>query len=319
MCDNMSIFGRVIGAAGVHGHYGEGHWQYLIPGKRPNFTSMAFVSKTATLLPRQGNVKSAWRFWEIALPSWARVHWTSGHTLNIMGLPGKGIRADLGTGLWQSRTEPFFISIMAVETTLEKRLEELQQIINLIAENVARVGFKAKAVGLQINRSCPNTGHDFNVAEIVKESEKGLEIASALGWPLVEKFAIDTAPAEAVKELQANSYCHGICVSNTVKYGYKGLGKKIWGKEISPLAHLGGGGISGPELRPLVCDYIKRLRDLGFTKNINGLGEIFHPDHVNEYRDAGADSVGIGTVATHHPGNVQSIIARASQLEWRKP
>ena len=173
-------------------------------------------------------------------------------------------------------------------------------------------------VGLQINRSCPNTGHRIHVGEIVKESERGLEIINAaLGWSLMEKFAIDTAPVEAIKELQDNPNLHGICISNTVGYSYQGIGNKIWGREVSPLAHLGGGGISGPELLPLVCDYIKRLRDCGFEKNINGGGGIFCADDVNKYRDAGADSVFVGTVATHHPRRVAGIIQRANSLTWR--
>ena len=314
---DMSIFGRCLGAAGVQGHYGEGHWHYKIPGRNPNFKGSAFVGKTETWLKRSGNVKSCWHFWEYIFPSWARINLFSGHTLNAMGLPGHGIRGVLETGKLQKRTEPFGISIMAVEATLQKRLDELRWITDAIVESVARTGFAAPAIFIQVNRSCPNTGHNINIGEIVEESQKGLEVLSVLGWLLQEKFAIDTAPPEAVKELQYNPYCDGICIGNTVKFSFRGLGKKIFGKDVSPLAHLGGGGISGPELLPLHCDYIKKLRDLGFEKNINGGGGIFCPEDVNKYRDAAADSVFVGTVATHHPRRVAPIIQRANTLNWR--
>ncbi|OGZ73547.1 MAG: hypothetical protein A2908_00375 [Candidatus Staskawiczbacteria bacterium RIFCSPLOWO2_01_FULL_38_12b] len=312
----MSVFGRCIGAAGVQGHYGEGHLHYKIPGRNPNFERMTFTSKTQTLLERSGNVKSAWYFWEFIFPSWARMHFSSRHTLNVMGLPGPGICGALQTGQWQNRTEPFGISIMAVEATLEKRLDELFRIADIIGEH--KTDFIAPSIYIQLNRSCPNTGHSINVSEIVKESEKGLQILSVLGWPLQEKFAVDTAPVEAIRELQGNPYCDGICIGNTVKYNYRSLGKEIFGKDVSPLARLGGGGISGPKLLPLNCDYIKKLRDLGFEKNINGLGGIFCPDDVDRYRNAGADSVGIGTVAFYDPKQVALIIQRANSLTWRK-
>ncbi len=314
---DMLVFGRCIGAAGVQGHYGEGHLHYWLPGRKPEFKGMTFTSKTETWLKRSGNVKTPWKFWEYVFPSWARVDVSSWHTLNAMGLPGPGIRGALATGKLQKRTKPFIISIAAVEDTLPKRLDEYRRITDAIGE--CKNDFAALVVGAQNNRSCPNTGHKINVGEIVEESEKGLEILSAPGWPLQEKFAVDTAPVEAVKELQHNPYCSGICIGNTVKFNCRGLGKKIFKTDVSPLAHLGGGGISGPELLPLNCDYIKNLRDLGFGKNINGLGGVFCPNDVDKYRDAGADSVGVGTVAFYDPGQVAGIIHRANTLTWRKP
>lgn len=308
-------FGRCWGAAGVQGFFGNGYWFHKIPFRKPDFSGMTFVSKTATLHPRQGNLKKGWK--ELLLPSWARIKPFSGHTLNAMGLPNSGIKALLETGKWQQREKPFFISIMAVEDTLEKRMEELRRIVGIIGESMAKCGFKTW-VGLQVNRSCPNTGHDINVGEIVRESELGLSIIyTGLGWPVVEKFAIDTAPLKAIMELDHNPWSSGICVSNTVKFDYLGLGRKIFHTDVSPLKHLGGGGISGPELLPLVCDYIKVLRDRGFKKPINGGGGIFHQEDVDEYHRAGADSIFVGTVATHHPRRVAQIIRHANGLHWQ--
>ena len=277
---------------------------------------MTLVSKTSTLKSREGNIKKSRGILEHLFPSWAKMDFFSGHTINAMGLPNLGIKALLELRIWQKNKEPLFISIMAVESTLEKRLDELRRMVDIIGEY--KNEFVAP-IGLQINRSCRNLRHKVsdNIKDIVKESSQGLEIASTLGWPLVEKFAIDTAPVKAIKELQDNTNLDGICVSNTVNYNYQGLGKKIFGINISPLAHLGGGGISGPELLPLVCDYIKEIHDLGFTKNINGGGGIFCKEDVEKYRDAGANSIFVGTVATYYPRRVAGIIQRANNLNWR--
>src|SRR3989344_7673686 len=208
---DMSLFGRAFGAAGVEGFFGEGHPHYSLPFRRPNCKGSTFVSKTATLHPRHGNVKGG--FWEWFFPSWAKAKFFSGHTLNAIGLPNIGIKALLACQEWQKRTEPFFISIMSVESTPEKRLEELHQMVDSIGQRKSE--FSAP-FGLQINLSCPNTGH--NLGDLIEESAKALDIASALSVPLVPKYAIDTAPITAVVQLSGHPHCDGICVSNTLKY-----------------------------------------------------------------------------------------------------
>lgn len=116
--------------------------------------------------------------------------------------------------------------------------------------------------GLQINLSCPNTGHDPH--ELIGESAKVLEIASSLGVPIMPKYSIASAPIKAVFRLNDHPYCDAICVSNTLPFGWQGIDwKSVWGSTTSPLAKLGGGGLSGKTLRPLVCEWIMRLRDAG--------------------------------------------------------
>lgn len=134
----------------------------------------------------------------------------------------------------------------------------------------------------------------------------------------MEKYAVDTAPVAAIKELELHPNLAAICVSNTIKFGWKGIDwKKVWGSDASPLEHLGGGGLSGPKLLPFVCRWIKELRDLGFKKPINGGGGIFCEDDVDEYYLAGANSVFVGTVATRYPRRVRAIIRCANSSPWR--
>lgn len=314
---DISIFGRVFGAAGVQGFFGEGYPHYNIPFRKPNFEGMTLVSKTLTLRPREGNVKKKSGILEYLFPSWVKVNFFSGHIINAMGLPNLGVEALLKSGRLQKLKKPLFISIMAVENTLEKRLDELRRITDAIGEH--KNDFSAE-IGVQINRSCPNLHHEVsdNIRDIVEESSRGLQIASVLGVTLTEKYAVDTAPVKAIRELQSNPNCHGICVSNTIKFGWKGIDwKKVWGSDNSPLANLGGGGLSGPELLPHVIRWIKELRNLGFKKHINGGGGIWCREDVEKYRDAGADSIFVGTVATYHPRRVAKIINHANNLEWR--
>lgn len=170
--------------------------------------------------------------------------------------------------------------------------------------------------GLQINLSCPNTGHDPH--ELIGESAKVLEIATSLGVPVMPKYSIASAPIQAIRELNNHSGCDAICVSNTLPFGWQGVDwRSAWGNETSPLAKLGGGGLSGKTLRPLVCEWIARLRDAEFTKPINGGGGILCPEDVKHYHNAGASSVFLGSVAVLRPWRVKAIINQANNLNWR--
>ena len=203
---------------------------------------------------------------------------------------------------------------MSLANTPQRRLEEFRIMVDLIGffKNGFRVPF-----GLQINLSCPNTGHD--PSKLIGESADVLDIASTLGVPVMSKYSIAPAPIPAVRELQDHPACDAICVSNTIPFGWDGIDwERTWGSTTSPIAHLNGGGLSGKDLLPFVCVWIKRLRDAGFTKPINGGGGILTADDVWEYYDAGASSVFLGSVAVLRPWRVNKIINRANKLNWRQ-
>lgn len=306
-------FGNVLGASGVQGFFGEGYWFHHFPLIGPDFTGMTFVSKTATLNPRKGNMPLTGDFkpkhW---FPSCVKVQW-NGNMLNAVGLSNPGLLALLKINKWQKRMEPFLISIMSVEDTPEKRIDELCRMVDIIGE--FKKDFFAP-FGLQINLSCPNTGH--NSTELINESAKVLEVASSLGVSIMLKYSIASAPIMAIMQLNENPACDAICVSNTLPFGWEGIDwKKVWGSDTSPLAHLGGGGLSGKALRPLVCNWIKRLRAKGFNKPINGGGGILCPADVNEYHRAGANSIFVGSTAVLRPKQVQNIVRQADNLNWR--
>ncbi len=306
-------FRNVLGASGVQGFFGEGYWFHRLPFRKPNFTNMTFVSKTATLLPRNGNMKLTNNFTpKKFFPSCVKVKFWRGLMLNAVGLSNPGICALLATGNWQKRTKPFWISIMSLADTPKRRLEELRIIVEII--EFCKDSFLAP-FGLQINLSCPNTGH--NSSELIGESEKVLEIASSLGVPLMLKYSIASAQILSIMKLNNHPACDAICVSNSLPFGWRGIDwERTWGSKNSPLANLGGGGLSGKALRPLVCNWIERLRDAGFTKPINGGGGILCPYDMYCYQYAGASSIFLGSIAVLRPHRVKDIIDYANKFKW---
>ncbi|MDO8486234.1 MAG: hypothetical protein Q7S77_00860 [Candidatus Staskawiczbacteria bacterium] len=308
-------FGNVWGASGVQGFFGEGYWfhkPWSLFGL--DLSNMTFVSKTVTLLSREGNMPLTQYYTpKNMFPRCVRVQLWNGIIINSVGLSNPGLGALLSTDKWQKRAKPFLISIMSLAGTQQKRLEEFRIMVNMIG--FYKNSFSAP-FGLQINLSCPNTGH--NPSELINESAKVLEIASVLDVPLVPKYSIASAPIEAVLQLNDHPDCDAICVSNTLPFGWIGLDwEKVWGSKVSPLVRLGGGGLSGKTLRPLVCEYIARLRNAGFTKPINGGGGILCPGDVNHYHHVDVSSIFLGSIAVLRPWRVKKTINRANILTWR--
>lgn len=119
-------------------------------------------------------------------------------------------------------------------------------------------------------------------------------------------------PIEPLLKLQEHPVFDGVCITNTVKFGK--LPDRIpwrfifpFSKE-SPLKHIGGGGLSGRFLFPLVEEFVVELRRLGFKKHINAGGGILSWRDARRLMHAGANSVFIGSVTMLRPWRVQSII-----------
>ncbi len=177
-------FGSVFGASGVMGFFGEGYPYHkifrFIPGF--SFESVTLVAKTATTMPRAGNMPlAADRLTPRDFkPECIWVHPWNATALNAVGLSGPGIDFLLSTGRWQARTDNFFLSFMSVGDTKESRLLELRIFCDTLKK--ALPDFHGH-IGLQLNFSCPNTGH--GQAMLLDEGSDALTIASELDIPLV--------------------------------------------------------------------------------------------------------------------------------------
>ena len=83
---------------------------------------------------------------------------------------------------------------------------------------------------------------------------------------------------------------------------------------MSPLAHLGGGGLSGKPLLPIVAEWVLNARKLGIEKPINAGGGILSPDDVDVLKSAGASSVSVSSAAILRGWRVKKIIRRANEI-----
>ena len=286
------------------------------------FEGITFVAKTTTLHQRNGNMPmqadgitpQEWRPKCIILGPW---QWLLGIMLNAVGLSGPGARDLLSRGLWQQMTRPFMISFMSVETTMQARLKEFEDFLQLL---VAEIPHFRTAFGLQVNISCPNVeAGGKSDALIVEEGFCYLNLADHYVPQVPVVFKVNTLmrPETAVM-LSMHPQCGGICVSNTLPWS----ALKWWQKALyfpssiftgkSPLDRFGGGGLSGRPLLPLVGQWVFEARFMGFEKHINAGGGILCADDVNHLHEA--DSVSVGSVAVLRPWRLRAIRNRAQNI-----
>jgi dihydroorotate dehydrogenase len=308
-------FGHVLNSSGARGFFGEGYWFHrCVPGL--NYRGSTFVAKTTTLEERAGNMPLGprWRPREL-VPKCIVVKPFKGVTLNSVGLSGPGIRPLLHAWNWNDPGRPWMISLMSVRDTPEGRAEEISRMSEVIDE------FKLPSyVGVQLNLSCPNVGLD--PAALVEDAAAQVDSLSLLGRPLFLKVNALFPVASAVS-LSHFSAVDGFIVSNTIPWGklrgdidWKGL----FGSEVSPLAHIGGGGLSGRPLLPLVTEWVRSARELGFRKAIVGGGGILSVSDAAQMIVSGVDAIELGSVSILRPWRVASIIKYANAtIPLRRP
>lgn len=306
----------VFNASGARGWSGEGYWfhkPWWPLGLR--WSGSEFVAKTTTLCPRPGNMPLTKGYAPAQLnPPCILVKPLAGVTLNSVGLSGPG--AEVLFARWREsfardNVRRAFISFMSVQSTPEGRLAEAEGFARLFHEFCLQVGANM-TVGLQVNFSCPNVSlpTDKLVSEVGSILGAFRE-SNVAGIPVIAKFSAATPVWDVVQACQASRDCDGISVSNTVPWGKlpeRIDWKKLFGSDVSPLAHLGGGGLSGKPLLPIVRDWILEARKLGFKKAIIGGGGVLSSDDAGVLLDVGADAVEIGSAAILRPWRVHGIV-----------
>jgi dihydroorotate dehydrogenase len=311
-------FGTVIGASGLNGWFGEGYPYHVLLKLIPGFTfrGVTLTAKTTTLLARPGNMplrKDKLTPREIK-PRSIVVKPGAGVVLNAVGLSGPGLRFLLDTGRWQKLDKPFLLSFMSTGATREERLEELCSAVAMLKDELPK--FKAK-VGLQINFSCPNTGHAQE--ELVKDIHDSLAIASVLDIPLIPKISV-LIPPDKAGEILRDPNCDAIAVSNTIAWADlpEEVQKVFFRTKKSPLARFGGGGISGKYLLPLVEQWLYQFKKFSGGKPVIAGGGILRARDVDTLVHAGANAVSPGSVVILRPWKLKVIIKRAEHLLAKK-
>jgi dihydroorotate dehydrogenase (NAD+) catalytic subunit len=241
----------------------------------------AFVTKTVTPLPRQGNAP-------------VRIAETETGMLNAIGLANPGIErfvtdqlprlAELGIPIWVSVggfSAPDY------------------------AETCERLDRDEVAV-LELNLSCPNVDEvPENVGEVVAAAR------AATRKPLYAKLSPAVPDIAQTARAAAAAGADGLSLVNTIR------GLALDEKSLLPVLSRGAGGLSGPALRPIALAVVHACyRATGLP--IVGMGGVATGRDALELLAAGASDVAVGTALFSDPAAARRIRAElAAELRPR--
>jgi dihydroorotate dehydrogenase (NAD+) catalytic subunit len=235
-----------------------------------DFPFSAYVSKTITLAPRDGNPPP--RLWE-----------AQAGLINSIGLPNKGLERYLAEDLpaYAELPVPLITNVMGA-TGAE------------LAQLVEQVGARDEVAAIELNVSCPNvaTGLDIG-ADPASLAAVLREVRPRTGKPLVVKLTPNTADVAAVAEAAEAEGADAVSLINTLRAMALTEAGEPW---------LGGGtgGLSGPAIFAVALAQVAAVaRRIALP--IVGMGGVRSARDARSMLDAGATLVGVGTESFRDP------------------
>lgn len=218
-----------------------------------------------------------------------RVAEFDGGMLNAVGLANPGVDAVAEVELpWLART-----------------LSRARVIVNVVgaviddyAAVVRRLSPHEVVTAFELNVSCPNTargGEEFGADDAVL-GELVARCREATGKPLVAKLAPTLPDIARTAAGAARAGVDGFTLINTIPGA---LAARQDG-HMAPRLGYGQGGLSGPALLPVGVLATRRVRERT-GKPVIGVGGIRTPGDVEQYLEAGAVLVAVGTAALADP------------------
>ncbi|MGH2713454.1 MAG: dihydroorotate dehydrogenase [Thermoleophilaceae bacterium] len=243
------------------------------------FPFHAFVSKTITLSPRQGNPPP--RLWE-----------TPAGLINSIGLPNKGLEGFLAADLPQlaELPVPLIVSVMGFSR------DELATLIR-------RVGGRDEVALIEINVSCPNVETGLVMGADPAETAKAVETVRPLTEkPLIVKLTPNANEPAAVARAAEGAGADAVSLINTLK------GMALDPRTARPWLGGATGGVSGPAVRAVALEQVASVSREVQIPAI-GMGGIATGRHAADFLAAGAACVAVGTESFRDPAAGRRIAA----------
>ena len=244
----------------------------------------AFVSKTITLEPRQGNPPP--RLWE-----------TPAGMINSIGLPNRGLDGFLASDLPElaQLPVPLVVSVMGFGR------DELARL-------VAAVGERDEVSMLELNVSCPNVETGLIMGADPAETALALErVRPETTKPLIVKLTPNATDPGAVAAAAEAAGADAVSLVNTLK------GMALHPDTGEPW--LGGrtGGLSGPAIRAIALEQVAAVASRVQIPVI-GMGGIASGRQAADFMAAGASAVAVGTENFRDPAAGRRIAAELGEL-----
>jgi dihydroorotate dehydrogenase (NAD+) catalytic subunit len=239
-----------------------------------DFPFAAFVSKTITLEPRDGNPPP--RLWEVGAG-----------LINSIGLPNRGLAGYLEHDLPELASLP----VPLITNVMGSTAEEIARLLEACEE-------RAQIVAVELNVSCPNvsTGLDIGADPVVLESVIA-EVRPRLSKPLVVKLTPNTADVTACALAAEGGGADAVSLINTLRAMALA---PTGGEGGRPWLGAGTGGLSGPAVRSVALAQVAAVA-ARVSIPVVGMGGVQRASHARELLDAGATLVAVGTESFRDP------------------
>jgi dihydroorotate dehydrogenase (NAD+) catalytic subunit len=234
------------------------------------FPFAAFVSKTVTLEPRQGNPPP--RLWE-----------TAGGLINSIGLPNKGLHGYLEHDLPKLAQLPVPLIVNEMGFSRDE-----------VATLVAAFSEREEVAALELNVSCPNVETGMVMGADPGETMRLVETVRPLtDKPLIVKLTPNATDVPAVALAAQDAGADAVSLINTLR----GM---AFDRTGAPW--LGGvtGGVSGPAVRPIALAQVYAVAQ-AIEIPIIGMGGVQCGRDALDLMRAGASLVAVGTESFRDP------------------
>jgi dihydroorotate dehydrogenase (NAD+) catalytic subunit len=249
----------------------------------------AFVSKTITVAPRQGNPPP--RLWE-----------SPAGLINSIGLPNKGLAGFLREDLPKLARlpVPLVVSVMGFSR------DELAMLVKT-------AGCRGEVAMIELNVSCPNVETGLIMGADPAETAAAVDRLRPLtDKPLIVKLTPNATDPAAVAHAAQEAGADAVSLINTLK------GMAIDPRTRAPWLGAGTGGVSGPAVRPIALAQVAQVAG-AISIPIVGMGGIASGRDARDFLDAGATAIAVGTESFRDPAAGTRIARELAALSPAPP
>jgi len=233
------------------------------------FPFAAYVTKTVTIAPRQGNPPP--RLYE--LPA---------GLMNSIGLPNKGLEGFLAEDLPKLAELPVPLIVNVMGNTHDD-----------VSRLIETVGERDEVSALELNVSCPNVKTGLTFGADPREVAGLLDAVRArTGKPLIVKLTPNCASPADVAAAAEQHGADAVSLINTLR------GMALHRGE--PWLGGGTGGVSGPAVRAIALAQVAEV-SARVNLPVIGMGGVQCGRHADDLLRAGADLVAVGTESFRDP------------------
>ncbi len=252
------------------------------------FPFSAFVSKTITLAPREGNPPP-------------RLFEAPAGLINSIGLPNKGLAGYLEQDLPELARLP----VPLVTNVMGSTADELAILLEA-------VGARPEVAAIELNVSCPNVKTGLDIGADPRELETVVaRVRPLTGKPLVVKLTPNASDVPAAAAAAEAAGADAVSLVNTLR-AYAPH-PDVRSQPSRPWLGGGAGGLSGPAVRAVALAQVRAVaRRVAIP--VVGMGGVQTGRHAADLLRAGATLVAVGTESFRDPAAAERIWAELRHL-----